>query len=163
MRRLLVVVILAAALVPFIERSSWACECVAASPKEQSGWADVVFTGNVSGLDEGDRLVRADFEVDTSYKGKVASRLTVITPFGEAACGYTLQKGERVTIFASHPSPTYAADLGVDTSDLETNLCRGNVRGAIDASAYGLVSTTVPHSSDSFPRALLAVALALAL
>jgi hypothetical protein len=99
-----------------------ACSCVPFTKPQLVENATVIFTGVVTG---GSR--QFSFEVETVYKGDVPKATAVTTVVGGASCGYEFVGGKRYTVFATAAG-----------GKLETNLCRGNVEGAIDAAEYGL-------------------------
>jgi hypothetical protein len=68
---------------------------------------------------------RIDFNVETVYKGDAPSRWSVSV--NATDCGYVFSDGERYTVFA--------------TAEAKTNMCMGNVRGAIDPVTYGVQAT----------------------
>jgi hypothetical protein len=115
-----------------------ACSCVPFTKPQLVENASVIFTGTVTGASgafpfglgctrsSADPIV-VTFEVESLYKGDAPRQLAVSTVVGGASCGYEFQNGKRYTVFAT------------GTRDkLETNLCRGNVEGAIAPAEYGL-------------------------
>ncbi|HYR94083.1 MAG TPA: hypothetical protein VEP48_07745 [Methylomirabilota bacterium] len=115
-----------------------ACSCVPFTKPQLIENAAVIFTGVVTG---GSRQfsfgipcsvssadpVTFSFDVETVYKGDVPKATAVTTVVGGASCGYEFVSGRRYTVFGTSAG-----------GKLETNLCRGNVEGAIDPSEYGL-------------------------
>jgi hypothetical protein len=115
-----------------------ACSCVPVTKPQLVENAAVIFTGVVTG---GSRQfsfgipcsvssadpVTFSFDVEAVYKGDVPKTTTVTTVVGGASCGYEFVGGKRYTVFAT-----------ASGGKIETNLCRGNVEGAIDPPAYGL-------------------------
>ena len=115
-----------------------ACSCVPFSKPELVANAYVIFTGTVTGVGRGFAFglgctvssadpVSVTFDVESIYKGDAPRQVTVSTVASGASCGYEFVSGKRYTVFA-----TGAVDKP------ETNLCRGNVEGAIAPSEYGL-------------------------
>jgi hypothetical protein len=119
-------------------QSALACSCVPFTKPQLVENATVIFTGVVTGgsrqfsfgipcsVSSADPITFS-FDVETVYKGDVAKTTTVTTVVGGASCGYEFVGGKRYTVFAT-----------TKDGKLETNLCRGNVEGAIDPPAYGL-------------------------
>jgi len=118
-----------------------ACTCVPFTKPELVGNASVIFTGTVTGSSRGSPFglgctastvstadpILVTFQVESVYKGHASAQVTVSTVAGESSCGYSFQSGKRYTVFAT------------GTLDKpETNLCRGNVEGAISPTEYGL-------------------------
>ena len=84
-------------------------------------------------------------DVETVYKGALPSRFSVTIE--ATSCGYVFSDGERYTVFA--------------TAEGQTNLCMGNVHGAIDPPTYGLQAITVyPAPLVDFGRTIDRLALA---
>jgi tissue inhibitor of metalloproteinase len=132
--RTLAVVALALSGIAATDSPCWACSCAADTPKGYAKRADVVFTGRVravaNGDDDGvsgDDNLRVRFRVKTVYKGKARRRTTVRTSESEAACGFTFDEGKRYTVFAQKAN-----------HKLSTNLCSGTKRGGINPDRYGL-------------------------
>ncbi len=121
--RLAVAAALAVALLPVSGNVAWACSCAVLAPKEAVDNADAVFTGVARGRIAPERVgfeERVEFTVETVYKGEVPSRWSV--SIEATSCGYVFTDGLRYTVFAAAG---------------RTNLCMGNVQGAIDPAAYG--------------------------
>ena len=132
LRRLVLVVALAAAIPAFSIRPTWACSCVSAPPREIAAHADAVFTGTVASVPAvSGQTVSVDFELDTVYKGPSGPRLTVHTSAFGASCGVVFRPNVRYTVFAFR-------DHG-----LSANLCSPPVRGDIDPHRYGLTAKLV--------------------
>ena len=115
-----------------------ACTCAPFSKQQAVENASVIFTGSVAGTVRGFPFglgctvsstdpISVTFDVESVYKGDAPQRLTVATVVGGASCGYEFASGKRYTVFATGAGDT-----------LETNLCRGNVAGAIAPAEYGL-------------------------
>ena len=132
--RLAAAAALAVALLPLISGVAWACSCVQLSPQDAVANADAVFTGVARGRLAPERFgfeERVEFSVETVYKGEVPGRWSV--GIDATTCAYVFTEGVRYTVFAS------AA---------RTNLCMGNVQGAIDPGSYGVRSITVYPSAQ---------------
>jgi hypothetical protein len=115
---------------------AWACSCEQPTPNESVQRADAVFTGIASGRVAPERPgfeERVEFAVETVYKGAVPSRSSV--SIEATTCGYVFSDGVRYTVFAL---------------DAQTNLCMGNVQGAIDAAVYGVRPIRVYPSGRLF-------------
>ena len=119
-------------------RPALACSCVQLTKPQLVENATVIFTGVVTGVSRpfsfgfGCTASSADpvtftFDVEMIYKGDAGKTATVTTVVSGASCGYEFVGGKRYTVFAT------SAD-----GRLETNLCRGNLEGAIVTSEYGL-------------------------
>lgn len=102
MRRLAVLVLLAAALV--LGRSpslAGACSCVESDPGEELRRSEVVFTGTVvtseprsaPGSPGFDNTVDHTVEVERVYKGDLAAEITVIGVQDTSSCGYAFEPG----------------------------------------------------------------------
>lgn len=144
--------LLAVTLLPLSGNVAWACICNQFTPVAAAGNAATVFTGIVRGSVRPPPVngittqseVRVDFNVETVYKGDAPSRWSVNV--NDTDCGYPLTGGERYTVFA--------------TVEAKTNMCMGNVRGAIDPATYGVRALTVypAQSLDDPNSGLLALA-----
>lgn len=127
--RLRLILVLAAALFLLGSNVAWACLCDPLVPRKAVANAAAVFTGVARGRITPERLgfgERVEFSVETVYKGGVPNRWAVTVE--AASCGYVFSDGERYTVFV--------------TADGKTNLCMGNVRGAIDPATYGVQAIT---------------------
>ena len=123
--RVALVGVLALALLPLSGKTAWACVCDQPVPQEAARNAAAVFTGLARGRVTPERPgfgERVEFTVETVYKGGTASRSAVTVE--ATSCGYVFTDGERYTVFA--------------TADARTNICMGNVQGAIDPATYGV-------------------------
>lgn len=130
--------LLAVTLLPLSGNVAWACLCDQFSPTAAAGNAATVFTGVVRGrvappdvVRSGVRIItrsedRIEFNVETVYKGDAPSRSSVSV--NATDCGYVFSDSERYTVFV--------------TAEGKTNLCMGNVRGAIDPATYGVQAIT---------------------
>lgn len=142
-RRLRLIATLAAALFFLGSNVALACLCDQFSPTAAARNAATVFTGVVRGrvappdvVSSGVRIItrseeRVEFNVETVYKGDAPSRWSVSV--NATDCGYVFSDGERYTVFV--------------TAEGKTNLCMGNVRGAIDPTTYG-VEPIIVYPSD---------------
>lgn len=147
-RRLKLIAALAAALFFLGSNVALACLCDQFSPTGAASNAATVFTGVARGRVTPERVgfgERVEFNVETVYKGALPSRSSVTIEATD--CGYVFVDGERYTVFV--------------TADGRTNLCMGNVRGAIDPATYGLQAITVyPTPLVDFGRTIDRLALA---
>jgi len=110
-----------------------ACLCDRSSPTDAASRAATVFTGVARGRVTPERLgfgERVEFNVETVYKGAVPSRYAVTIEATD--CGYVFADSQRYTVFV--------------TAEGNTNLCMGNVRGAIDPATYDL------HAIATYPN-----------
>ena len=127
---------------------AWACLCDQFAPSDTARNAAFVFTGTALGRVTPQRLgfdERVEFKVETVYKGDVPSRWAVSVE--ASSCGYLFSDNERYTVFV--------------TADGRTNLCMGNVRGAIDPATYGVQAiTTYPSQPIDLDRSTDRLALA---
>jgi hypothetical protein len=143
-----VIAVLAVSLLPVSGNVAWACLCDQFSPTDAGRNAATVFTGIVRGRVAAPANVRSEerieFNVETVYKGDAPSRWSVSVEATD--CGYVFSDGERYTVFA--------------TAEAKTNLCMGNVRGAINPATYGVQAITryAPQPLDSMNTRLLALA-----
>jgi hypothetical protein len=133
--RIKLILAFAAALFLLGSNVAWACLCDQFSPTAAARNAATVFTGVVRGRVAPPAGVRSEerieFNVETVYKGDAPSRWSVSV--NATDCGYVFSDGERYTVFV--------------TAEGKTNLCMGNVRGAIDPTTYGVEPITV-YPSD---------------
>lgn len=121
-----------------------ACSCVRFTKAQMVENAALIFTGTVTGVTYGlyglgcsvssNDPASVIFTVETVYKGDAPARVTVTTASSGASCGYQFAMGKHYTVFATGPM-----------DHVETNLCRGNVEGAIDPAAYGLGAGRPPR------------------
>lgn len=147
--------LLAVTLLPLSGNVAWACLCDQFSPTAAASNAATVFTGVVRGRvapPAGVRSVeRIEFNVETVYKGNAPNRWSVSV--NATDCGYVFSDGERYTVFA--------------TAEGQTNLCMGNVRGAIDPATYGVQAITTyaaqPLDNPNTGRLALAAIVVVAL
>ena len=148
LRRLKLIAALAAALFFLGSNVALACLCDQFSPTAAARNAATVFTGVARGRVTPERVgfgERVEFNVETVYKGAISSRSSVTVDATD--CGYVFSDGERYTVFV--------------TADGRTNLCMGNVRGAIDPATYGVEAvTTYPSQPIDLDRAIDRLALA---
>jgi hypothetical protein len=139
---------LAVSLLPLSGNVAWACLCDQFSPTAAARNAATVFTGVVRGRvappANGRSEEHIEFNVETVYKGDAPSRWSVSV--NATDCGYVFSDRERYTVFA--------------TADAKTNLCMGNVRGAIDPATYGVqaITTYAAQPLDGTNTGLLALA-----
>jgi hypothetical protein len=129
-------------LLNFDPSGATACSCVPFTKPQIVENAAVIFTGTVvsvsqvfgygigpGGCNRTSSMdpIRVTFEVETVFKGEVTKSITITTAASSASCGAEFAEKKRYTVFA-----TRAEDV------ISTNLCRGNVEGAIVAADYGL-------------------------
>ena len=130
----------------FAPREAVACSCVSLDKSQYAANAALVFTGTVTSVTRpfafgptcttsSDEPVVVVFDVDAVYKGDAPATVTVRTASSEASCGYAFTSGTRYTVFAT-----------VGTNGLETNLCRGNIAGAIAPQEDGLGAGRPPRT-----------------
>lgn len=82
-----------------------ACSCLPErSVEEEFQEVDLVFLGTVLELTRGSEAtvpqVAVRFEVIRGFKGVRESRLTVVTPRDEAACGFPFREGKTYLVYA---------------------------------------------------------------
>ena len=136
-RGLIVLIAISFAVMP---QSAFACSCAQSTKPQQAERAAAIFTGTTTAVSPplfGLSCSSADpvmvtFTVETVYKGEVPKELALNTASAGASCGYTFVAGKRYTVFV--------------IGDHETNLCLGNVEGAIAPSEYGLGEGRSPRS-----------------
>lgn len=157
MRRTLIILSLAASMVPLGALPSWACSCAGLSRPELGELAEVVFAGQVLSVDQGDQLDVAEVGTDVVHKGKAHATQSVSTASQSPACGVDFQEDQRYTVFATR-----------DGGTLHTNLCSGTRRGDIDPDRFGLHggrllarSDRIVHQRDWSPEVWAAAGLAL--
>jgi len=141
-------VLLGVTLLPLSGNVGWACLCDQLDPTAAARNAATVFTGIVRGRVAPPADVRSEerieFNVETVYKGDAPNRWSVSV--NATDCGYVFSDGEQYTVFA--------------TADAKTNMCMGNVRGAIDPATYGVqaIRTYAAQPLDDPNTARLALA-----
>ncbi|HYI63133.1 MAG TPA: hypothetical protein VEW93_15180 [Acidimicrobiales bacterium] len=150
MRRLIVLVVLAAALVLGRPPSlAGACSCAESTPAEEVARAEVVFTGTVvasrpvpaddpSGAGNLDHTV----EVDRVYKGDVAAEVIVMGVEDTSSCGYAFAPG-RYLVYGSQE----------DGERINTSLCSATTAlptgSPVPAElGEGRAPTPPPHDGD---------------
>lgn len=120
-----------------------ACTCPAHTPEEDARSAAAVFTGVVRSVSSGlpfgvqcspESSVAVTFDVETVYKGDVASSVSVISTGGQT-CGYTFVRDKRYTVLA----------LSIN-GRLDAGICRRHVEGPIVAADYGLPAGHPPRN-----------------
>ena len=146
------IVAVAAALFLLGSNVALACLCDRSSPTDAALRAATVFTGVARGRVTPERLgfgERVEFNVETVYKGAIPSRYAVTVE--ATSCGYVFADGERYTVFV--------------TAEGNTNLCMGNVRGAIDPATYGVqvIATYATEPLDQNGRLAVAAMVVVAL
>ncbi len=134
MRRLVLALILAGALVPVSAQPASACSCAPLTRTEYAENADVVVTGRVRTTAYQGRRLIARFRVMKVYKGAVRRRVEIRTASDSSACGCTFRTGKRYTVFADR----------YPKRRLSTSLCSGTKPGGIDPGRYGLPSGRRP-------------------
>ncbi len=156
MRRLLVLLLLAAGLVLVGPAPTYACSCVGGDTEDFVGWSDVVFTGTViervAASADATGSVRYVVDVDTVMKGEVDRIESVDTGAQESACGLpSLEEDERYVFYATE-----------DDGDLFTGLCSGT-GPAGDGTAERVSALTGRSEPATLPdlRALIALVLSL--
>jgi metalloproteinase inhibitor 2 len=127
MKKILVLLLLAAALVPATAGTSWACQCVPSKMQTFVDRADVVFAGTATHVSGDRRNSSVTFEVANGFKGDVPGEVIVSTPASSAACGVIFEPGQTYTVFATRNGST-----------IETNSCSGTEAGIMDLSRFGL-------------------------
>ena len=127
MKRILVLLLLAAALVPATAGTSWACQCVPSKMQTLVDRAEVVFTGTATDVSGDRRNSSVSFEVADGFKGDVTGEVVVTTPASSAACGVIFEPGQTYTVLATRNGST-----------IETNSCSGSDAGTMDLSRFGL-------------------------
>lgn len=130
MKKTLVSIVLALAVVPVFAGPAGACSCVASGPKALAERAEVLFAGTAANIspDVSRGATRTVvFDVETAFKGKVEEEVVVTTPVSSPACGLPFQKGRRYTVFAY-----------TEGSKLRTDSCSGTKLGSIDVARYGV-------------------------
>lgn len=139
MRRIAVVLVAAAALLPLSADPSWACSCAPASPRAHAADAEVIFTGTA--VDVPDLILTTRYTVQfraaVAYKGPVRPVMRVTTMMNGGSCGYEFEEGTRYTVFAD-----------AERGRLETHLCTATTTGDIDADRFGLSGTSMGHPPD---------------
>jgi hypothetical protein len=158
-RRLKLITVVTAALFFMGSNVAFACLCLQFGPTDAARNAATVFTGVARGRVAPPAVVGfftssgegVEFNVETVYKGVIPSRFAVTVDATD--CGYVFADGERYTVFV--------------TSEGRTNLCMGNVRGAIDPATYGVQAITTypsqPLEGDQNGRLALAAIVVAAL
>lgn len=125
LRLLLVALCATAGLVVFTQVPAAACSCVVADTARQVKWADVVFVGTLTEVDQtnpGDAQVIGStdpvfytFDVDGSFKGDAGDGVVESERFG-ASCGLEGMKvGKSYVVFATENK----------RGGLDANLCTG--------------------------------------
>lgn len=81
---------------------AFACTCdLPAPPQEALEDAGAVFSGEVVATWHEDWVLTARFEVDQVWKGEVREMADVTTPLDGAACGYWLEAGHTMLVYAN--------------------------------------------------------------
>jgi hypothetical protein len=127
MKKILVLLLLAAALVPATAGTSWACQCAPSKMQSLVDGAQVVFTGTATDVSGDRRNSSVSFEVAEGFKGDVPGKVTVSTPASSAACGVIFEPGQTYTVLATRNGST-----------IETNSCSGTDAGTMDLARFGL-------------------------
>ncbi|WP_066360375.1 hypothetical protein [Herbidospora mongoliensis] len=138
LRRILVVLALAAGTLVFSSMPAYACKCALASVKERVKNSAVVFTGRVTGYRAAGELTGQNiytFRADHSYKGKPKVVVKVGTNTQSAACGVKFARGARYLVF------THKTD-----GRLTTGSCSGNI--PVAKGARPLKVADLPPGSD---------------
>lgn len=128
MRRILLVLALAAAVLPATIQPASACSCIAVSPEELAKSAKVVFTGQARSVTDDGTFLIVRFRTRIVYKGAVPRHLDVITSNQSGVCGFPFHDGKRYTVFGGKIR-------GAETS---TNLCTATKPGGIHPPKFDL-------------------------
>lgn len=123
---------------------SYACSCARGGPAQYVTWADTIFTGTLTAVEEAppdeDGVISSTdptvytFELDQALEGDVASTVEVSSARYGASCGLEgLRPGETYLVFATDRR-----------RGLEANLC-GGTQPADDAVVDRVVELTGPH------------------
>lgn len=113
--RVLVRVLFIVALLTFAQRQAYACFCVTPDVPEAVESAEAVFAGFVTDIVEPrtsdpkapliDRLYQVKLKIGTSWKGKLAREITILSAQGRGGC-YTwgsFVKGQSYLVYAEEP------------------------------------------------------------
>lgn len=123
---------------------SYACSCAMGGPAQYVRWADTIFTGTLTGVEEAppdeDGVVSSmdptvyTFELDDVLEGDVGQTVEVSSARYGASCGLEgMRAGETYIVFASDRR-----------RGLEANLC-GGTQPADDAIVDRVFELTGPH------------------
>lgn len=138
-------------------RPAYACSCPPISTEEAVEGADAAFKGRViaveptPGRGSGDR-VDLRFAVETVFKGTVYAEQVVATARDSAACGLEPELGSSWVIFAVQ---NVQGNGDRRVTRLTTDLCRGNLSGAVVPSSLGSGRPPVAGASDTEEKATL--------
>jgi hypothetical protein len=127
MKRTLLAIVLALAVVPVFAGPAVACSCIPGGPKSLAERADVLFAGTAANVSGGGTTRTVAFDVETSFKGAVEEEVVITTPVSSASCGLPFHEGRRYTVFAY-----------TEGTKLMTSSCSGTKLGSIDAARYGV-------------------------
>ncbi|MCZ4499764.1 MAG: hypothetical protein JWQ74_2317 [Marmoricola sp.] len=106
MRRLLLVLAVAAGMLVLTPGTSWACSCVQSSVAQHVKNAGTVVDATVQWVSSNGIETTYSVEVAGQYKGKAAQREKLVGPASEAACGLgDLAAGERYLFFVKGRHP----------------------------------------------------------
>ncbi|QQR54678.1 hypothetical protein IPG41_05830 [Candidatus Peregrinibacteria bacterium] len=89
-----------------------ACSCVRpGTPAEELEASDVVFSGQVVGIDHATYGYDVTLQVHESWKGEVKGKITVHTGMGGGDCGFNFEQGKDYLVYASQSDENYGVSI----------------------------------------------------
>jgi hypothetical protein len=154
-----------------------ACSCAGFTDQMSFERADVVFVGEVQGVDRTGVIASSSdpavwtFSVDEVFKGDAAATQGLVTATSGASCGLELPTSETVVVFARHEPGNF--EPAVDWDTLHGSLCDGSravadplpaaVFGSARAPTDGSAGLPPVRSTLTSPRTLTTVAIGVVL
>ena len=128
----LLVIVLVAVVSVLVLSSQRAAACSCSGFTDQAAFerADVVFVGEVQGVDRTAVIASSDdpavwtFSVEEVFKGDAADTQGLVTSTSGASCGLELPTSGSVVVFARHEPSTF--EPAVDWDTLHGSLCDGS-------------------------------------
>jgi hypothetical protein len=130
-------------------RPAYACSCARPSaPNQALADATVVFSGQVTNIEQVKGRLNVTFRVDEQWKGNSAQSLVIQTTATTAMCGYAFEVGQTYLVYAHHRQgrlqtnqcsrTTILSQAAEDLSVLSKDKpCKGWKGGKLKADAIG--------------------------
>ena len=94
----------------FIVNYSFACSCIGGKPNvdEATKSSDLVFKGKlidkkifiIDTLWPGEKMIRYTFKVESTFKGKIKHKISIVTGLGNGDCGYRFELGKEYIVYS---------------------------------------------------------------
>jgi hypothetical protein len=142
MRRLLLVLTVAAGMLVLTPQPSWACSCAMADPATHAQRADTIIAGTLDWTSTNGLERAYQVEVDQVFKGTAVAKEKLTTKAAEASCGLgALATGRRYLFFVR----------GTHGGAMRVDLCGGSQEYSDALAAQVQQATGPPRQPDPLP------------